>query len=67
MQVQHMVDSKLPRSQQEQRQKCSLLNENWKQKSVSPSLSKARKKLLLTICSDFSALSLISLILPKSC
>lgn len=32
-----------------------------------PSLSKARKKVLLTICSDFSALSLISLILPKSC
>lgn len=60
-------DSKLPTSQQDQRQKCSLLNKNWKQKSASPSLSKARKKLLLTICSDFSALSLISLILPKSC
>lgn len=34
---------------------------------MSPSLSNTRKKLLLTICSDFSALSLISLILPKSC
>lgn len=32
-----------------------------------PSLSKATNKGLLTICSDFSALSLISLILPKSC